>query len=131
VYPKPFAEAVPALVRIARNNKVNARNRYLAVLMLMDLDATEARRTLEGVVSDGATVHSDGGVNFRLGDCLLGAWFRKERRDPNDYDLFRVREARFAITSKDSFTVQLCTFATADDRTRGVQKWKDEVIGKK
>jgi hypothetical protein len=42
-----------------------------------------------------------------------------------------MREGRFAITRKDSFTIELCTFATAEDRTRGVQKWKDEVAGRK
>jgi hypothetical protein len=131
VYPRPFAEAVPALARIAANTKASARDRYLAAVMVMDLDAKEALRTLRGVVSDEATVHSEDGVNFRLGDCLLGAWLQKQKRELKAYDLFCVREGRFAITRKDSFTIELCTFATAEDRTRGVQKWKDEVAGRK
>jgi hypothetical protein len=105
-----------------------------AVRLLALMDGEEAVAALEKIMLDKSLTFKAVGRDhrtreLRLGDYALAASLRKHNRKFADFALKGQEWIRWEDQEADGY--DFLEFASEEARMKAVQKWKDEVIGKK
>lgn len=131
----PFPEIVPFLDKIARSREVGGWAMG-AIRILALTDGKEAADALEKIMLDKSLTFKATGRDhrtreLRLGDYALAASLRKHNRKFADFGLKGQDWLRWEDASEGAEGYDFLELASEEARTKAVQKWKDEVIGKK
>ena len=130
VHNTPFPEAVPVLIRLAKDSKAQPLNvRAVAIDALGRIGDGPARAALADLVTD----HTPLSRNFRhrVGDHALATLLLVGKKDPADYGLTDVLTYRFRSARRGGpVAISFRTFPDDEARQRGLRKWKDETAKK-
>jgi hypothetical protein len=124
---KPFAEAAPILAAAAKSKDADLLSiRLLAVQALGKVGGPEATATLTDLLSDTSVIF--GGMDeHRLGDSALAALVKMSGKKLGDYGLNNNMGIGFASgPGEEAVMLEIHGFQNAADRTKALQKWKDE-----
>jgi hypothetical protein len=129
-----FPEFLPVLVKIARNRKAGGWAMGAARMIVL-YDGKEAAAELEKIMLDKSLVFEAidrGGKTseLRFGDYALAASLRKHNRQFAEFGMKGQEWLNFE-NDVDARGYDFLGFATEEARTKAIQKWKDEVVGKK
>jgi len=130
-YRQPFAEAVEPLVRLAKEAPPVVR--VVAPEALAKIDGKPALEALTGLLDNTSIVYDDIGgpdAKHRICDCALAALANREKRPPTDFGLTSYLVTTYWFGQGNDTTLHVYGFKSADDRQKGIKKWKDEA-GKK
>lgn len=130
---KPFPEAAPVLVNLAKDKKADVLSvRVLSVEALGKVGGKEASAALTELLDDKSPVFGAGEDEHRLGDAALAALVAMNGKRLGDYGLESNTSIGFATGDSDeSISLKLYGFRNADARTKALQKWKDETAKQK
>jgi hypothetical protein len=129
---RPFPEAVPVLIKLAKSKTASMLNvRAVAIEALSKVGGKEARAALEGMVDDATTMFRGfrgGEPDYRLGDCAFAALVVADKKNPADYGLAHEMTfgLRFGAATGEIVRLTLRTFATDEARQQALKKWKAE-----
>ena len=131
---KPFPEAVPPLAAVAGNKTADVLSaRAVAVHALGKVKSKEAETALTGLLGDSTQVFQGGfDAEHHLGDMALAALVQMHGKKLSDFGLNSQIGIGFANEpGEEHISLSLYGFRTADERTKAVQKWKDEAAKRK
>jgi HEAT repeat protein len=128
----PFAEAVPALIKLAQSNRPRSlAERLLAIDALGMIGGKDAAAALAGIVPNDKTMfEGDMWKEYREGDSALAASLKMHGKRPEDYGLIASKQSLINVIQSESFPIDVYGFRDADARTKAVAKWKEEVVTK-
>jgi hypothetical protein len=126
---KPFPEAAPVLIRLAKDKKNDVLGvRMLAVQALGKVGGDEAKAALAELVSDTTSLFGGGGaIENRLGDSALAALLTLHGKNLTDYGMTNNFGIGFSTGDGDEMiSLTLHGFPNPAARARAVEKWKKE-----
>jgi HEAT repeat protein len=124
-----FPEAVPVLVRFAKNKNASGLNvRAVSIEALGKIGDKEAKAELEKLVSDSTSLFQGVvGRDFTVGDCAFAALVTAHGKKPADYGVTGGISIGFrAGLGNEVIQLHLESFPNAEAREKGQKKWKDE-----
>lgn len=130
-----FPEIVPVLVKIVHSREAGPWA-VRAVRSIADLDGKEAAEALEKIMLDKSlTFKAKDRANrvgeYRIGDYALAASLRKHNKNLADFGLQGQDWFAWNVQDAEASGYDFLKFANEEARTKAVQKWKEEVVGKK
>jgi len=126
---KPFPEAVPVLAAAARSKDTDVLSvRAVAVHALGKVGGKEAAAALTDLLGETTEVFQGGPPGeYRLGDMALAGLVQMHGKKPSDFGLNNNLSIGFASgPGEDAVMLSLAGFRNQEDRSKAVQKWKDE-----
>jgi|SRR5262245_12335438 len=131
----PHPDFLPVLVKIVYARAVGPWA-MAAIRTIALVDGKEAAAALEKIMLDKSLTFKarDRGNRlgeYRLGDYALAASLRKHNRKFADFGLKGQDWFAWDVQDVEASGYDFLHFASDEARTKGVQKWKEEVIGKK
>jgi hypothetical protein len=129
---KPFREAAPALIELAKD----ADTRYpvirqLAIEGLGAVGGREAAAALADLVPEGNDYYTRARErNLTVGDQALAASLILHGKKPEDFGLRVVSSSMSRPWGNDSIPITMYKFPTAEAREEALRRWQDEVAGK-
>jgi hypothetical protein len=130
---KPFAEAGPALIKMAKNKSADVFTvRVLAIEALGKVGGKDAAAALADLVSDSTSLFGGGQEEHRVGDVALAASLTMHGKKLNDFGMRNNFGIGFAaVEGEEPISITLHGFQNAAAREKAVKKWKEEVVEKK
>jgi hypothetical protein len=135
IFQAPYPEIVPVLVKIARSREAGPW--AMAAMRVMALmDGKEAAAALEKIMLDKSLTFKAIGRDhrtreLRLGDYALAFSLQKHNRKFTDFGLKGQEWLGWSNAGEEASGYDFLEFASEEARTKAIQKWKEEVIGKK
>ena len=128
-YRTPFPEAVPPLVALVKEAQ-SPMVRVVATEALGKNGSKESLDALTSFLTDTSIVYTDVGgadAKHQVRDCALAALANRANRAPTEFGLTSYLNMTlwFAGTA-DGIAMHVYGFKTPGERTKGLQKWKDE-----
>jgi hypothetical protein len=125
-----FPECLPILVKIVHSRDAGPWA-LRALRTIVEIDGKEAAAALEKIMLDKSLTFKANGRELRLGDYALAASLRKNNRKFAEFGLKGQEWLRWDGPDVEATGYDFLEFASEEARTKAVQKWKVEVIGKK
>jgi HEAT repeat protein len=129
---RPFPEAVPVLVKLAKSKTASMLNvRAVAIDALSKVGDREARAALAGMMDDATPMFRGFGAgepDYRLGDWAFAALVAADKKNPADYEMAHEMTfgLRFGADRGQVVRLTLRTFTSDEARQKALKKWKDE-----
>lgn len=130
---KPFAEAAPALIKLAKDKTADVFTvRVLAIEALGKVGGKDAAAALADLVPETTNLFGGGEDQIRVGDVALAASLTMHGKKLSDFGMHNNFGIGFSAGDGDEpISITLHGFQNQGAREKAVKKWKEEVVEKK
>ena len=130
---KPFAEAGPALIKMAKDKTADVFTvRVLAIEALGKVGGKEAAAALAEIVPEKTSLFGGGQNENQVGDVALAASLTMHGKKLAEFGLRNNFGIGFSSgDGEEPISITLHGFMNAGDRDKAIKKWKEEVVEKK
>jgi hypothetical protein len=127
---KPFPEAVPVLVKLAKDKAPRTlTHRLLAVQALGAVGGKDAGAALVELSANSNLMFvGDMWKDYWEGDSALAASLLMHGKKTKDYELIGSKQHFFPALGEEKIPIDVYGFPNADARARAIKKWKEEVL---